>query len=264
MRPLIALLTDFGTRDSYVAQMKGVLLSRCNAELVDLSHEIPAFDVVAAAFFLQECVPMFPAEPERAVIFVAVVDPGVGSARRILAARQDGRMFLAPDNGLLSLVLREDALVHSVEDTTLFLPSVSGTFHGRDRFAPAAAALAGGKALRDLGPPLDATAVHRIDYTPPTITPESAVGSIVSIDHFGNLITDIDPAGLGELAQLEAKVNGVVVADHADNYAAKAGTSEPFLIIGSRGTIEISLSGASAADLLQSRRLQRVTISRRA
>src|SRR5204862_6358858 len=145
----IALLTDFGHRDPYVAAMKGVLLSRCDARVVDLSHDVPPFDVWAAAFFLRAVVPYWPA----GTIFVAVFEPGVGTSRRILALERDGRTFLAPDNGVLSLVAGPPAV--SVENDAFFLAGGSTTFHGRDRFAPVAAAIARGTALHELGPRVD-------------------------------------------------------------------------------------------------------------
>src|SRR6185295_15002279 len=128
----IALLTDFGTRDPYVAAMKGVIASRTDVPIVDLTHEIAPFDVFGAAWFLREVVRYWPA----GTIFVCVVDPGVGTARRIIAAEMSGKTFLAPDNGLLTLAGTMRS--HAVENTSLFLPDSSNTFHGRDRFAPVA------------------------------------------------------------------------------------------------------------------------------
>ena len=135
----IALLTDFGTRDPYVAAMKGVIASRCEARIADLTHEIAPFDVWEAAFFLRDVVAYWP----EGTVFVCVVDPGVGSSRRILALESAGRFYLAPDNGLLHFVL-PDAGPFSVTNDALFLPNGSTTFHGRDRFAPVAAAIANG------------------------------------------------------------------------------------------------------------------------
>src|SRR5207237_9811069 len=170
---LIALLTDFGTRDPYVAAMKGVIAARCDARVEDLTHEIAPFDVFGAAWFLRSVVEYWPA----GTIFVAVVDPGVGTARRIVAAHADGRYFLAPDNGVLTFVVtpgvsegpggaggaqtlpprpladaRGDTWAVSVENESFFLRNGSSTFHGRDRFAPVAAAIATGPALAELGP----------------------------------------------------------------------------------------------------------------
>lgn len=244
----IALLTDFGTRDPYVAAMKGVIAGRTGAPILDLTHEIAPFDVFGAAWFLRTIVHDWPAE----TIFVCVVDPGVGSLRKIVSMEQDGRVFLAPDNGLLSLIERGSAL--SVENPSLFLPRNSSTFHGRDRFAPVAAALANGLALDALGPPL--TDIVRLSYDPPSYGAEVS-GSIVAIDRFGNLITDIEASRIGfQRFALEAR--GVAIDRLERTYAGAAPGA--FLIVGSSGCVEISVANGSAAERLQMRRLDRVRI----
>jgi len=230
----IALLTDFGTRDPYVAAMKGVMASRCAARIVDLSHEIAPFDVWEAAFFLRDVVRYWPEE----TIFVCVIDPGVGTARRIIAVESAGQIFLAPDNGLLHFV---DGNAYEVANESLFLPKSSTTFHGRDRFAPVAAALANGLAIGELGPRIDDLVM--LDYVP---------GCIIRIDHFGNCITDLVPP---------AKPFAVKVGDRRiDEVRTTYTGGDAFVIIGSTGCIEISLAGGSAASLLHLRRGDRVTI----
>ena len=230
----IALLTDFGTRDPYVAAMKGVIASRCEAPIVDLSHEIAPFDVWEAAFFLRDVVPYWP----EGTIFVCVVDPGVGSARRIIAVESEGRVFLAPDNGLLHFV---EGDAYDVTNESLFLPRGTTTFHGRDRFAPVAAALANGLPITELGPRIDDRVP--LDYTP---------GCIIRIDRFGNCITDLVPP---------SSLYGVVVCDQRiDEIRTTYSGDGPFLIVGSTGCIEISVDGGSAASLLEFRRGDRVTI----
>jgi len=126
-------------------------------------------------------------------VFLAVVDPGVGTSRRILAAEENGRFFVAPDNGLLTFVAGEKVI--SVEDESLFLPNGSNTFHGRDRFAPVAAAIARGRRIETLG--RDTGAIVRLDYTPPRYERDRVDGTIVAVDRFGNLITDIERARIG-------------------------------------------------------------------
>src|SRR5436309_9427692 len=184
--PIIALLTDFGTRDPYVAAMKGVIATRCDARIEDLTHEIAPFDVFGAAWFLRSVVEYWPA----GTIFVTVIDPGVGTARRIVAGRKREWLFVIPDNGLLSFVGVDEAV--SVENESFFLPNGSSTFHGRDRFAPVAAAIANGEPLVALGPPVDS--IVRLDYEPPVYGDEQIRGMIVAVDRFGNCITDIDVA----------------------------------------------------------------------
>ncbi len=246
---VIALLTDFGTRDPYVAAMKGVIASRCAARIEDLSHEIAPFDVFGAAWFLRAIVAYWPA----GTIFVVVVDPGVGTTRRIIAAEQEERTFLAPDNGVLSLVVAPPAV--SVEKESLFLPGGSTTFHGRDRFAPVAAAIANGLPLSDLGPSVDD--IVRLDYTPPSYGQARADGTIVGVDHFGNLVTDIEAAKIGFDPVLRA---GWHVVDRVERSYGEAKES-PFLIVGSTGCLELSVANGSAADVLQLGRGEKVSIT---
>src|SRR5688572_15717975 len=231
--PCIALMTDFGTRDPYVAAMKGVIATRTEATVHDLTHEIAPFDVLEGAWFLRTVVAYWP----EGTIFVCVVDPGVGTARKIVAAEVDGRTFLAPDNGLLTFVVERTAGVppamaghsarpaaattaerdarrgaggtpalraYSIENEALFLPSTSTTFHGRDRFAPVAAAIANGLSIEALGP---AFGITRLPYEPPTYG-DVVRGTIVAIDRFGNAITDIEAARLRH--SYEMKVRDVV------------------------------------------------------
>ena len=235
----IALLTDFGTRDPYVASMKGVIASRTDAEIADLSHDIAPQDVFGAAWFLGTVERWWPS----GTIFVGVVDPGVGTSRRILAVEREGKQFLAPDNGLLTFVAG-DGVVRSVEDTSLFLPHGSSTFHGRDRFAPVAAALANGLALDRVGPAIPDMVV--LPYEP---------GTIVAIDHFGNAITDVTPPP----PPFSLRVGGLTIDRLCRTY--EEGGDGPFLIIGSSGTIEISVRNGSAAEGLGLRRGDRVEVA---
>jgi len=251
----VALLTDFGTRDPYVAAMKGVLVSRTAAAIHDLSHDIAPFDVLGAAWFLSTIVRYWPA----GTIFVCVVDPGVGTERNILALESEGRMFLAPDNGLLTFV--GDGVAHAVTNEAFFLPEGSDTFHGRDRFAPVAAAIANGTSIAELGPRLDA--IQRLRYEPPSygdVVRGTLVvrGTIVAVDRFGNAITDI------ERAKIPFDAFALRVRDHViDRVERNYGNAAPgaFLIVGSTGCIEISVANASAAERLQLRRLERVEVT---
>ncbi|MFA6955460.1 MAG: SAM-dependent chlorinase/fluorinase [Thermoanaerobaculia bacterium] len=261
MRPLIALLTDFGTRDPYVAQVKGVIATRCDAEIVDLSHEIAPYDVVEGAFFLRDTISSL--RGDRRVIVVAVVDPGVGSSRRLIAAAEGNVTLLAPDNGLLSLALGDGAAVHEITNGALFLPGGVNTFHGRDRLAPAAAALASGTPLDALGARVERSTIVPIAYTPPSYGTDGATGSVTAIDRYGNIATDLDPARLGGIAGLTLEIGGVTVARSASSYAEMAGSAELFLIVGSRGTVEVSISGGSAAGRLGVRLLMQVRAGER-
>ncbi|MFL6246743.1 MAG: S-adenosyl-l-methionine hydroxide adenosyltransferase family protein [Thermoanaerobaculia bacterium] len=244
----IALMTDFGTRDPYVAVMKGVLASRTDAPIVDLTHEIAPFDVLEGAWFLATVAPYWPA----GTIFVCVVDPGVGTARRIVAFEKEGCVFLAPDNGLLTFVAAEPFF--SVENSSLFLPTTSTTFHGRDRFAPVAAALANGLALTDLGPRIES--IVTLDYEPPRYG-ENVPGTVVAIDRFGNVITDIEAARV-PFAKFAMHI-GEHVIDRVERNYGDAGPGA-FLIVGSTGRIEISIANGNAAERLGIKRLQRVEL----
>jgi S-adenosylmethionine hydrolase len=249
MRP-IALLTDFGTRDPYVAAMKGVLASRTAEPLHDLTHEIAPYDVLGAAWFLGTVARWWPA----GTIFVCIVDPGVGTARRIVAVEEEGRVFLAPDNGLLTFVWH-GGRAHSVENDALFLPGGSNTFHGRDRFAPVAAALANGLALEEAGPALGSIAT--LPYTPPAYGEVTVRGTVVAVDRFGNAITDVDASRI-PFRPFALQVHDIVLDRLEQNYGDAA--PGPFLIVGSTGCVEISIANASAAERLQLRRLDRVAI----
>ena len=244
----IALLTDFGTRDPYVAAMKGVLASRTDAPVVDLTHEIAPFDVLEGAWFLATVISYWPP----GTIFVCVVDPGVGTSRRIVAIEKDGRVFLAPDNGLLTFV--GEGAAWSVENDALFLPSGSTTFHGRDRFAPVAAALANGLPLAEVGPRLGR--IVTLEYEPPRYG-DSVRGTVVAIDRFGNVITDIEAARV-PFATFALRAGGHIIDRIERNYGDAA--AGPFLIIGSSGHLEISIANASAAERLGIERRQRVEL----
>ena len=187
--PVITLTTDFGSSDAYVGVMKGVILSIApQTVLVDLCHHVPAQDVRAAAMVLYQAASFFPTD----VVHLAVVDPGVGSGRQALAVRTAWGTFVAPDNGLLSLVLASTELREAVVLTNAdyWLPSVRATFHGRDIFAPVAAHLANGVPLSCLGDPafdLVPLSLPQPDFGSPRVT----VAHVMHVDHFGNLILDI-------------------------------------------------------------------------
>jgi S-adenosylmethionine hydrolase len=239
---LIALLTDFGTRDPYVAAMKGAIVSRCDAAIHDLSHDLPPHDVWAAAFFLRDIVAHWPA----GAIFCCAVDPGVGTSRRVLAVESEGRFFLAPDNGLLTFI---DGAAHElrgeVEDRAPELTI----------FAPAAAALANGANVDSLGPRIEERV--KLAYDPPCYTCDRIEATIVAVDRFGNCITDIEVARI-VFPRFALQAGSQTIVRFARSYAA-AGEG-PFVIAGSTGRLEISVANASAAALLQLSRGDCVTL----
>lgn len=190
MAPIIALLTDFGTEDSYVGVMKGVILGICpEARLIDITHRIQPQNVQQAAFVLLNAYRYFPVD----TVFLTIVDPGVGSKRRPIGVRAGSYTFIAPDNGLLSYTLAElpPATVVELSNAAMRESAVSATFHGRDVFAPAAAHLACGTSLLDFGQVIGDMVMlpkPRLE-----ITSERVVGEIMHIDRFGNIITSIGP-----------------------------------------------------------------------
>jgi len=246
----IALMTDFGTRDPYVASVRGVLASHCEALIDDLTHEITPFDVFEAAWFLNVAWRWWPPE----TIFVCVIDPGVGTPRRILAAERDGRFFLAPDNGLLTFIAPERVV--SVENEAFFLNTGATTFHGRDRFAPIAASLANGSTIDQLGPAIDDA--RRLDYKPPVYGDNAITGTIMHIDHFGNVITDVERARM-PFEHFGLRVHYSIIRDLRTDYRSEG--HEPFLIVGSTGMVEISVGGANAAEMLHLKRGDQVEIT---
>ncbi len=242
--PIITLMTDFGTRDIYVGVMKGVILARCpSATLVDLTHEIPPQEIRAARYHVETGYSFF----APGTVHVIVVDPGVGSERRILAASAHGQKFVAPDNGVLTGVLEAPGVedVVSVENTECFLEPVSQTFHGRDVMAPVAAELANGMDLGELGSRVS-------DWTTlPTalVTRDggSVRGEVVHVDHFGNLVTNIEGDEVASDARIE--VAGRNIKGLAESYASRP-PGELLAIKGSNGRLEISVAGGNAGEIL--------------
>jgi S-adenosyl-L-methionine hydrolase (adenosine-forming) len=249
-RPLITLLTDFGTRDAYVGSLKGVILSlNPEARLVDLSHEVDPQDIRAGAFLLAEAAAYFPPE----TIHLAVVDPGVGSRRRGLAARCRGHYWVGPDNGLFHLIFRQSAglTIVSLENPGYFRPRMSATFHGRDIFAPVAAHLSLGVDLDAFGPRV--TDPISLAFPEPEFGPEAIQGEIISVDRFGNLISNIPAAvvasQLGEPGWL-LKAGPLSLKGPVRTYA-DAAPGEFLALAGSHGFVEIACAMDNAARRLQ-------------
>jgi hypothetical protein len=245
-RPIITLLTDFGTQDSYVAAMKGVILSlNPEAILVDLTQAVPPQDIVAGAFLLGEATPYFPS----GTIHLAVVDPGVGTARRALAAKAREQFWVGPDNGLFHLVFHENAVLDivSLENPAYFREPVSNTFHGRDIFAPVAAHLSLGTPLQAFGPPI--TDPIALPWPEPTFTPEAVRGEIVYVDGFGNLVSNIRGSDLA--AWLADKsyviILGSLTLKGLRRTYGDVAAGEFLALVGSYGYLEIACARGSAA-----------------
>lgn len=241
---ICTLVTDFGWRDPYVGVMKGVILGRApQARIVDLCHEIPPQDVASANFALMGSWSYFPP----GTVHVVVVDPGVGSSRRILCAEAGGHVFLAPDNGVLSSIIDPSGAIHAVEDRSLYLcEDVSNTFHGRDIFAPVAARLVSGMPVEDVGSRVtDPTLIER---PVPHATPDGGlVGEVIHVDAFGNLITNIrGPDALAMRERASVVFRGQDLGPPVDSYAAVEPGS-PLAIVDSFGFLEVAVNRGSAA-----------------
>lgn len=267
--PLIALLTDFGLADAYVGTMKGVMLSICpSAQLVDLTHHIAPQDVRAGAYVLSTAFRHFPPH----TVFLIVVDPGVGTARQPVAVETAHGVYVAPNNGVLSYVLPHVEVRHAVEiaEPRYALPGVSRTFHGRDIFAPAAAYLAAGVPITELGPAVP----ELVKLDPPRleITPDTIQGEVIHIDHFGNVITSIgylawdgdtltlapEPGSApAEPLSFDAAAARIRVADMTINGIRPTyGAAEPgalLALVGSSGQLELGVNQGSAAARLGAR-----------
>ncbi len=251
-RPVITLLTDFGAADHYVGAMKGVMLGICpDAHLIDISHDVAPYAITEAAFTLAQAWTCFPQE----TVHLVVVDPGVGGPRRPIVVEAAGQRFVAPDNGVLTM-LYDAVPAHEVREITasrLFRQPVSRTFHGRDIFSPVAAHVAGGLALSEVGSTIADYA--RLGFSRPTqISKNTWSGTILKIDRFGNLVTNLDSASWQHLnrQKFELRIGWHVVSRAAETYAAMP-AGEMCVIAGSSGLLEISVNLASAAQIVDAK-----------
>lgn len=251
----MALLTDFGLADPYVGQMKGVLASAPEAQVVDLTHGVPAFDLSRAGFFLEASRPHFP----RGAIFICVVDPGVGGERRLVCLEKFDQYFIAPDNGLLTWTLAApgEAEARVIQPERIGVTRSSETFHGRDIFAPAAVRLVHGAMPEDLGPAVDPDSLARLPGALPRLleVPEPGlVATVLHVDRFGNVILNI---ALSSWPGLVANwPGGVLLAGLAQmpvrpvHSYEELGDDELGLIAGSQGFVELCMNRDSAAEFL--------------
>lgn len=245
---IVTLLTDFGTADHFVAAMKGVILSHDRRiRIVDVTHQVPPFDIATAAFSLLAVYRSFPP----GTVHTVVVDPGVGSSRRPLALSSGSQFFVGPDNGVFDYLIDREQIaeIRQIDHPHLSLDALSSTFHGRDVFAPAAAALATGFPFADVGAVVnDPVRVRSLNMrTRPTGEVE---GSILYVDGFGNCITSLVPADLpGEPRDWSFRIGNVRIEETRPWYGGGSGTG-PFMIVGSSGFLEVALNRGSAAESL--------------
>ncbi len=266
MRAVVALLTDYGTQDHYVGAVKGALLAaEPDVRVIDIAHDLPPHDVEAAAFALDASHRAFPAGS----VFLAIVDPGVGSERRALALAAGGYHFVGPDNGLFSMVLAEhaDAVVHEITNAGLFRHEVSPTFHGRDIFAPVAARLAGGMPLGEVGPSVADPVLFALPGSE-AVGKDTWEAPVLHIDRFGNLVTAFSALDLDEiLSGVGGDPNEVTVVAEGIvmplvRTFADVAEGEPCAFLGSSRKLEIAVNRGNASRVLGAGRGAPVRIKR--
>lgn len=245
---IITLLTDFGQRDGFVGTMKGVILTIYpEAKIVDISHEIEPQNLAAGAFVIRNSFRYFPA----GTVHIVVIDPGVGSERRIICVSALDHLFLAPDNGVLKYIYGECSETHVVAVTNreFFLSPISHTFHGRDIFAPVAAHLAKGLDFAELGPEI-------YDYDKGNMpvleeTPKGIKGEIIYVDRFGNLISNIpfDKLNRHRDKFVRIQLKNWTIDGLSESYA-QGKAKEPIALIGSSGFLELALNSGNAKETL--------------
>ena len=259
-RPIITLTTDYGTNDHLVGTLKGVILKICpEANLVDITHNVTPYDLLDGALAIGSAYSYFPAR----TIHVVVVDPGVGTDRRPLLVTGESQYFVAPDNGVLSLVYEreESILVRHANVEHYYLQPVSKTFHGRDVFAPVAAWLAKGSQAAAMGEEI--TDYKKFAMPRPKSTEGSTKGVVLRVDSFGNLITNFRPEELPpaavESGVINLQVGSQAVTRLVDTFA-KGNPGEVFAYIGSNGFVEIGVNRGNAAKTLNAGRGVQVTL----
>ena len=261
--PVIALMTDFGEYDFFVASLKGTIVKiNPSARIIDITHHVPSYDITAGSFILFSSYKYFPDK----TIFLIIVDPGVGSARRILLAETKNYYFIAPDNGVLSLVLERDGIkkIREITNKKYFLPGESRTFEGRDKMAPAAAWLSMGISCREFGP--EAASYKKLNFQKPEIKGNEIVGQVLYIDKFGNLITNIPGKMLDIIRKKTGKkvfsltTKGMKIDLFLQSYSS-AKKGELLFLIGSIGMVEIAAREESASEKIRAEVYDEVRIS---
>lgn len=253
-QPIVTLLTDFGTQDTYVGSMKGVILSICpQAQMADLTHAVPPQNITTGAFLLKTAMGCFP----KGTVHLTVIDPGVGSSRKAVAIKSRGHYFVGPDNGLFAAALRDWGFEAAVELTEkkYHLSKPSQTFHGRDIFAPVAAHLAKGVLFSKLGKSLN----ELVPGTLPLPRPiqNGFEGEVLWIDHFGNLVTNFGNRTLSVPFRL--KIGKRIIAQVGRHYA-QAKKGELVVLGGSSGYLEVSVNQGRADKVLKAKISDKVNL----
>ena len=263
---IITLLTDFGTESEYAGLMKGVILSiNPAATIVDITHQIDSQDIVQAAFTVKSTVRFFPDK----TVHLVVVDPGVGTERALIALEMCNQFFVAPDNGVLTLLTdsKEVASIVRITNSNFFLTPVSRTFHGRDIIAPVGAHISRGVEIKALGEEIDASQVVCMDGLYARISGKGDLtGRIVAVDGFGNLITNIEAVQLADLGDaghgptLQVEIGGQVISGLSETYG-NVPSETTLALIGSRGYLEVAVRGGNAGRSLNAKKGDVVCVS---
>lgn len=252
--PIISLLSDFGLNDEYVGVMKAVLHQHCaHVRLVDISHSIPAQDIRAGAHLLSRSYSYFP----KGSIHLAVVDPGVGSNRRLIVVQADDHTFVGPDNGIFSPVINasQNISVYEIQNSGLWNSTISSTFHGRDILAPVASHIAAGLPEKEVGDRVEVKTCTLLPSLHCTVSPESISGEIIYIDHFGNMCTNISKADIVSFqtgANLTIRVGEHISIRSLSNTYIE-GNQKPIALFDSHNQLEIAINKCNASKLLNLR-----------
>lgn len=260
--PIITLTTDFGLRDTYVAEMKAVILSICpSATIVDITHEIEKFNIKMGAYVLASASPYFP----KGTIHVVVVDPGVGTERRPILVQTNQGFYVGPDNGVLALTIKSQCITHiyKISNQKFMLPKISQTFHGRDIFAPTAAHLANGTPSAEFGPEI-------LDIATPEFAKiirkkDVLIGEVIHIDRFGNIITNFGEKELKLLnikGVVNVKLKNIRLRSKFCRAYGEVKPQEPLALVGSHNFLEISINQGNAAKNFGTKIGDKVTLQR--
>jgi len=252
---IISLLSDFGHKDPYVAEMKAVILSIApQARIVDITHEIEKFNIRMGAYVLASAAPYFPPN----TIHVAVVDPGVGTKRRSIIAETNRSLYVGPDNGLLMLAAHKERIkkVYQIDNPKYMLSKVSKTFHGRDIFAPAAAHLAQGNKPSDFGPAIQDYILP--EFAKPHPRKGELLGEVLHIDDFGNIISnisaeDLERARFHEGNSLLVKLGGKTLTIRFCSAYGEVASGTPLALIGSSNFLEVAVNQESASRIFRAK-----------
>ena len=258
----IGMITDFGENDYFVGTLKGVIRRISpQADIIDICHGVPSYFIPGGSYVLEKTWRFFPV----GTVFLVVVDPGVGTKRKLLLATAGGCSFVAPDNGILTPIftLGRDVVVRELDQDRFFLISGSSTFEARDRMAPVAAHLAKGTPAAEVGSETSEYVVNP-DYHPQLASPERAEGRIIWVDKFGNIITNVpgkwlfEKLGAGGFKNFVLRLNEREIGEYRQNYASTS--DQPFLLVGSHGNLEVAMNRRHAFRELKAALYQKLTI----